>query len=85
MGGEEEHSLARNLLNFEARNWRLCRGRERRSLACPRQINHQREDRPKANYLECFLGKLSPRPCKSSPALAGIQICLGVGMGDGGR
>lgn len=79
MGGEEEHSLARNLLNFEARDRRLCRGGERRSLACPRQINHGRGAPPKANYVECFLGKSSRRLCKSSLALVDIQIRLGAG------
>lgn len=69
---------------LKARDQRLCRGGEGCSLACPRHINHHREDIPKANYVECFLGKSSPRPCKSSPALAGIQICLGVGWGVGG-
>lgn len=77
MGGEEEHSLARNLLNFEARDRRLCRGGERRSLACPRQINHRQGDIPKANYMKCFLGKSSSRLCKSSQALAEFQMCLG--------
>lgn len=79
MGGEEEHSLARNLLNFEARDRRLCRGGERRSLACPRQINHGRGARLKANYVECFLGKSSHRLCKSFLAMVDIQICLGAG------
>jgi hypothetical protein len=79
VGGEKEHSLARNLLNFEARDRRLCRGGERRSLACPRQINHGWGARPKANYVECFLGKSSPRPRKSSLASVNIQICLGAG------
>lgn len=64
---------------WRARDRRLCRGGERCSLACPRQINHHWRDIPKANYMECFLGKSSPRPCKSSLVLAGIRICLGVG------
>ena len=83
VGGEKEHSLARNLLNSEGQGPEaLCRGGEGYSLACPRHINHHREDIPKANYVECFLGKSSPsRPCKSSPALAGIQLRLGVGWG----
>lgn len=67
---------------LKARDWRLCRGGERCSLACPRHINHHGKDTPKANYMECFLGKSSPRPRKSSTALAGIQICLGGGVGD---
>lgn len=64
---------------LRARDQRLCRGGEGCSLACSEHINHHREDILKANYMECFLGKSSPRPCKSSPALAGTQICLGGG------
>lgn len=64
---------------LRAGDQRLCRGGEGCSLACPGHINHHREDIPKANYMECFLGKSSPRPCKSSLALANIQICLGGG------
>lgn len=33
--------------------------------------------------MECFLGKSSPRPCKSFPELAGIQIRLPGGGGRG--
>lgn len=76
--GEEEHSLARNLLNFEARTGGFARGGERRFLACPRQINHDWRARPKANYVECFLGKSSRRLCKSPLALEDMQIRLGA-------
>lgn len=64
---------------LRAGDQRLCRGGEGCSLACSGHINHHQEDILKANYMECFLGKSSPRPCKSSLALAGIQICLGGG------
>lgn len=67
------------LAELWGRDRRLCRGGERRSLACPRQINHGRRARPKANYVECFLGKSSRRLCKSPLALEDMQISLGVG------